>query len=32
MFETFKAMGWKPERLKDPKYREEYAAWLEKKR
>jgi hypothetical protein len=30
MFATFKHMGWKPDDLKDPKYREQYAAWLKK--
>ncbi len=31
MFETMKAMGWKPERItNDPKCAKEYAEWLAK--
>ena len=28
IFETYKYMGWTPEKIKDPQEREEYAAWL----
>ena len=27
IFETYKAMGWTPERIVDRQEREEYAAW-----
>lgn len=30
IFETYKAMGWPPEKIKDLQEREEYAAWLKK--
>jgi hypothetical protein len=29
MFETFKELGWSPEKIQDEKYRKAYADWLE---
>lgn len=30
MFRSFKEMGWTPEDIKDPVYREQYREWLKK--